>query len=687
MRHQPLRSKKRWFILLAMVEFRYRGREITQEDILYICSLIERHPNDSRRKLSTRLCEAWQWRQTNGTLRDMVCRGLLLMLERAGQISLPPVSYVRHNPLAQRVRPEPVLVDRTPLEERLCNLQPLEFAPVRRTATEPLFNSLMEEHHYLGYEQPVGEHLKYVVWALGRPIACVAWSVRAAAHRCTRPLHRMERRSAPAQHPLPRLQHAVSDSAVGQGGAFGVPYSRAHDGTDFRLTGSRCTATRFTLRKLSSTRRVFAGPVTARRTGCGWATPPGAASIEQLRAEPPDQGNSRLSLDASFPRTTQPDMTMNIPRRRRLDVDLDELDQIIDDAKTAPLSEAESQKLKTALHALAEKLLRKRNTEKTSSPFCRCEKAALQDLPAEADQPSGHGRKGAAAFSGADKVRITHAKLAHGDLCPDCARGKVYRQKEPKALVRIAGQAPLAATVYEMERLRCNACGEVFTAEEPEGVGPEKYDETAAAMIAQLKYGSGVPFNRLEGLQEHLGMPLPATTQWEMVAAAAKLIWPALVELIRQAAQGSVMHNDDTGMRILRLAREPGDKRTGTFTSGIVSMVGAWTVALFFTGWKHAGENLAEVLKQRARELPAADSDERCVITQLSEAGQASSPCRRTASRMEGGRLWRWRRTFRKNAVMCWRRCATFIITTHKRESGQCRRNNGCASIRSAAGR
>ena len=176
MRHHPLRSKKGRFILLAMVEFRYRGREITQEDILYICSLIQRHPNDSRRKLSTRLCEAWQWRQTNGTLRDMVCRGLLLMLERAGRISLPPVSYVRHNPLAHRVRPEPVLVDRTPLEQRLCNLQPLEFEPVRRTATEPLFNSLMEEHHYLGYEQPVGEHLKYVVWALGRPIACAAWS-------------------------------------------------------------------------------------------------------------------------------------------------------------------------------------------------------------------------------------------------------------------------------------------------------------------------------------------------------------------------------------------------------------------------------------------------------------------------------------------------------------------------------
>jgi hypothetical protein len=106
----------------------------------------------------------------------MVCRGMLLMLERAGQISLPPVSYVRHNPLAQRARPEPVPIDKTPIEAPLRKLQPLEFEPVRRTTQEPLFNSLMEEHHYLGYEQPVGEHLKYLVWAAGRPIACLAWS-------------------------------------------------------------------------------------------------------------------------------------------------------------------------------------------------------------------------------------------------------------------------------------------------------------------------------------------------------------------------------------------------------------------------------------------------------------------------------------------------------------------------------
>jgi hypothetical protein len=163
-----------------MVEFRYRGREISQEDVLYIRALVERHPNESRRTLSTKLCEAWQWRQTNGALRDMVCRGLFLMLERAGQITLPPVSYVRHNPLAKRIRPDLARIDATPMEDRLRNLQPLEFEQVRRSGKEPLFNSLMEEHHYLGYEQPVGEHLKYLVWAgypLGpRPVACLAWS-------------------------------------------------------------------------------------------------------------------------------------------------------------------------------------------------------------------------------------------------------------------------------------------------------------------------------------------------------------------------------------------------------------------------------------------------------------------------------------------------------------------------------
>jgi transposase len=180
----------------------------------------------------------------------------------------------------------------------------------------------------------------------------------------------------------------------------------------------------------------------------------------------------------------------------------------------------------------------------------------------------------------------------------------VYVQQEPKTLVRIVGQAPLAATVYGCERLRCNACGDVFSAPEPDEVGPEKYDESAAAMIAQLKYGSGFPFYRLAKLEENLGIPLAPATQWETVAETAEVIRPAFEELIRQAAQSEVFHNDDTSMCVLRMTREPSDQRTGVFTSGIVAVLEDRQIATYFTGRQHAGENLADVLKHRAAGLP-----------------------------------------------------------------------------------
>ena len=159
-----------------MGELKYRGRVVTAEDILYIRELITAHPRASRRRLSQKLCEAWQWKQANGAWRDMVCRGLLLMLDRAGQIELPAVKFVPHNPLVRRKRPEPVRIDTTPIHGPLRELRPVRIEQVRRTDQEPLFNSLMEQYHYLNYEQPVGEHLKFLVWAQGRPIACLAWS-------------------------------------------------------------------------------------------------------------------------------------------------------------------------------------------------------------------------------------------------------------------------------------------------------------------------------------------------------------------------------------------------------------------------------------------------------------------------------------------------------------------------------
>jgi transposase len=251
-------------------------------------------------------------------------------------------------------------------------------------------------------------------------------------------------------------------------------------------------------------------------------------------------------------------------------------------------------------------LVRPRNTEKTSEVLEKPEDSETEAQPdGDTASPPGHGRNGAEAFGGARKVDIKHQKLSHGDRCPECGQGNVYGQKEPKVLVRVIGQAPLAATVYSLERMRCGACGQVFTAQEPEGVGAEKYDETAAAMIAQLKYGAGTPFYRLEQLESQLGIPLPAATQWEIVEEAAQVIKPARDELIRQAAQGTAVHNDDTSMRVLMLKRDPKDERTGVFTSGIVSVDQGWKIALYFTGSRHAGENLAAVLKQRSVELPS----------------------------------------------------------------------------------
>ena len=157
-------------------EWRYRGRTISSTDVGFIRELIAAHPQASRCELSQRLCEAWNWKQPNGALREMVCRGLLLMLDRAGQIELPPARFRPPNPLARRDRPEPVVPDNRPVAGALGEITPLEIEQVRRGGDEPLFNSLMEQYHYLGYEQPVGEPLKYLIKARGQAIACLAWS-------------------------------------------------------------------------------------------------------------------------------------------------------------------------------------------------------------------------------------------------------------------------------------------------------------------------------------------------------------------------------------------------------------------------------------------------------------------------------------------------------------------------------
>jgi hypothetical protein len=156
---------------------RFRGKPVTREDVAFINDLIGRNPTASRRALSKLLCEAWDWRQPNGVLRDMVCRGYMLALYRKGLVELPPVRRRNPNPLADRKRPSPhVAIDQTPIEGNLASVKPLEFRQVRRTSDEGLFGSLIERFHYLQYVQPVGEHLKHMVYSKGRPLACMAWS-------------------------------------------------------------------------------------------------------------------------------------------------------------------------------------------------------------------------------------------------------------------------------------------------------------------------------------------------------------------------------------------------------------------------------------------------------------------------------------------------------------------------------
>jgi len=251
-----------------------------------------------------------------------------------------------------------------------------------------------------------------------------------------------------------------------------------------------------------------------------------------------------------------------------------------------------------------------------------------EDDAADAEQRKGHGRNGADAYRSAEKINVPHESLKPGDLCPKCDDGIVYETNRPGVLVRLIGQPPVSGKVYYLQKLRCGLCGELFTALPPTDAGDRKFDATVGAMIGLLKYGTGMPFNRAENLQAHLGIPLPASTQWDIVEALAERAEPVFQELINEASQGEVVHNDDTTVKILEMmgararqialaedalgemdgkeasAKKADDQRTGLFTSGIVSTRDGRKIVLFLSGRQHAGENLKDVLQRRAKELP-----------------------------------------------------------------------------------
>jgi transposase len=253
------------------------------------------------------------------------------------------------------------------------------------------------------------------------------------------------------------------------------------------------------------------------------------------------------------------------------------------------------------------------------------DEAAAAESVAQTSPPAGHGRNGADAYAGAEKIEVRHESLQPGDDCPQCEEGTVYVMNRPGVLVRLTGQPPVGARIYYLQKLRCNLCGVVFTADPPAAAGKEKYDATVGSMIALLKYGFGMPFNRNETLQQGLGVPLPASTQWDIIEAQADRVEPVFEEMVRQAAQGEVLHNDDTTVKILEMmgerarqaalaeqvsadstadpAKKPGVDRKGMFTTGIVSTSEGHKIALFLSGRQHAGENLKDVLAHRAAKL------------------------------------------------------------------------------------
>ena len=245
-------------------------------------------------------------------------------------------------------------------------------------------------------------------------------------------------------------------------------------------------------------------------------------------------------------------------------------------------------------------------TEKTKLLFPKPPPASSQT-----DKPKGkgHGRMAAADYTGAKRVRVNHPRLRPGDPCPECKQGKLYALKQLGQLVRITAQPLFAATRFELEKLRCKLCGRIFTAPTPPEAGEAKYDPQVGIMLGYLRFGTGMPHYRMDRMQADQGVRLPASTQWELMAQAGQALEPVHEALIALAAQGGLIHNDDTTMRVQSLTKEANSseqepERTGIFTTGLVSEVEGHTIALFVTGHRHAGENLNQLLSGRAADCP-----------------------------------------------------------------------------------
>lgn len=326
---------------------------------------------------------------------------------------------------------------------------------------------------------------------------------------------------------------------------------------------------------------------------------------------------------------------------KRVNVELSTLTAMLDRASSGPLQEAEITQLREVVETLADltgELERKgtsvkrlqamlfgAQTESLTNIKKKLQGKGILPPPESTDEKQdgdkepekkkkkrkGHGRRKTSDYVGATHIPVPHLLLKPGAHCPDCEKGKLYPMSQPARHLTIRAMSPIEAAVYDQDRLRCNGCGMVHTAPLPEGIQAVKQDETVTAMVGQLRYGGGMPFTRIENMVGHWGIPFAATTQWLLVKESEETLAPVLEALLHEAANGDVLHNDDTTMRVLErddLVVPAGTKRgerTGLYTSGIVSVTEGRQVALFMTGLKHAGENLQEVLSRRRKELLA----------------------------------------------------------------------------------
>ena len=522
----------------------HRHRVISDDDLVFIRRLIAEHPGCSRRELSKKLCEAWNWVQPNGALRDMVCRSMMLKLHREGHIELPPVRFVPRNPLAQRRAAALVEVDQAPLRSSLADLGAIELRQVRRTSEEALFNSLMQQHHYLGYTQPVGEHLKYLVYAQRAADRLRGVELGAAPPGQPRPPHRLEHERAAGQHPAAGLQHALPDPAVGDGAASGLALAGAHGASAVGRLAAPVRAPDLLCWRPSSIRSAFAGTCyrAANWIHLGVTTGRGKDDLD-APGQSLDQAGAGLCAGEGLPPAAVAVRDAGMKQPEIVTATRGELDEILALTKPA-LPPRQYQLLEACCGTFEYVMLRLQNAKTSISVFSACCSArapraaqrargrrrgpsaasAHEDARAELGDgecrvpmlrrrrrvPTARRRKQAgsrpqrrAGLSRRARRRVRASRSSSAaSRCPQCGKGRVY-DSPPKRIVKVVGQAPLAATVYRLQRLRCRLCDAVFTAALPEAVAEApKYDASCASMhrVAALRQRHAV-LTACEGLQ------------------------------------------------------------------------------------------------------------------------------------------------------------------------------------------